>query len=727
MATTLTRRFLLRSGALAGGGLLLGFGYAPEDAAAAETADFVPNAFIRLTPDGAVTLMSPNPEVGQGIKTSQPMLLAEEMDVDWKDVRVEQGDLDEDAYGRQSAGGSTSTPRGWEPMRQAGAAARQMLLAAAAETWSVPVAELTTSPGRVLHAGSGRSASYGELAAAAAKQPAPDPEKVPLKDPADYRIIGTSVPTVGLDKMVVGEPIYGIDLRLPGMLTAAFEKCPVFGGKAVSANLDEIEKLPGVRRAFLVPGDAKNGLDSGVAIVGDHFWAVQSARKKLKVEWDEGPTAAHSTDGFARQADELLPQKPAFTIRADGDVDAALADAAHTVEARYDYPFISHAQLEPNNCAAQFRDGRLEIWAPSQTPGRGRSMAAGLLGLDEKEIKLHLLRIGGGFGRRLMNDYVVEAAWIARELNGPPVQLVWTREDDMRHDFYRPGGFQRLQGGVDGEGKLVAWKNHFVSFGEGERFSSSANISEDEFPAQFVPNFDLGATLLESGVPTGPLRAPRSNSLAWVIQSFLDELAHTAGKDPVRFRLDLLGEPRVVGSGRGAYDAGRMRGVLELVAEKSGWGKTNLPKGTGMGVAFHYSHRGYFAEVARVSVDERKRVRVEKVWAAGDIGAHIIHPSSAINQTQGAIVDGMSELMEQRITVRNGRTVESNYHEHPLVRLKQAPPEIEVHFLKSANSPTGIGEPSLPPVIPAITNAMFAATGERVRSLPLSQHGYRWA
>ncbi len=730
--SAIDRRQFLRVSTLAGGGLLIGAwldfgrdGVLEASEVSGVEGDFSPNAFIRIAPNGTITVMSKNPEIGQGIKTMLPMLIAEELDVDFSAIKIEQAMSDPSKYGTQVAGGSTATPTNWEPLRRAGAAGRQMLVAAAAQAWSVPAAECTTASGVVHHRASNRQMSYGALATAASALTPPELASVTLKNPKDFKIIGKAISGVDNDKVVTGKPLFGIDVTVPGMLFATYEKCRVFGGRAVSANLDEIKAMPGVRNVFIVEGGTVlSGLLSGVAIVASSWWAAKSARSKLRVTWDEGATAQQSTASFAAKAKEFFAQAPQRSLRTDGDVTAAFTGAAKTVEATYEYPFLAHATLEPQNCTAHFKDNAIEIWAPTQNPQSGRVLVAKTLGIAEKDVAIHMTRSGGGFGRRLNNDYMVEAAMISK-LAGAPVKVLWTREDDIQHDFYRPAGFHKLKGGVDASGKLTAWQNHFVSFSNNDKdFVASAGMDGAEFPATSIPNYALGVSTMPLGVPTGFLRAPGSNALSYVMQSFIDEMAHAAKKDQVQFRLDLLAAMPAEAP-RGVMVASRMKGVLEMVAEKSGWGTRKLPKGTGMGVAFHFSHRGYFAEVVEATVTKAGKLTVNKVWVAGDVGSQIINPFGAINQVQGSVIDGIGEALAQEITIEAGRTKQSSFADFPLIKLTQTP-IVEVHFRTTEYPPTGMGEPALPPVVPALCNAIFAATGKRIRSLPLSKHNLSW-
>ncbi len=534
------RRSFLQVSAAVGGGLLLR-ATLPRMAFAQEKPAPL-NAFVRIAPDGVITIMSKNPEVGQGIKTMLPMVIAEELDADWKQVRIEQAPLDEAKYGRQFAGGSMATPLNYDPLRRVGAAGRQMLLSAAAATWNVPVAECRTRASIVYHDKTGRTLGYGAIASKAADSPLPDLRSVALKDPKTFSIIGRPIPGVDNGKIVTGKKLFGIDMTMPGMLHAVFHKCPVFGGKVVSANIDAIRQLPGIHDAFIVRGQAgpdQQSLAEGVAILAKSWWLANRARDKLQVVWDEGPTAAQSTQGFAAQAAKLAQNPPASWLRRDGDTAAAFGSATHVVEAAYAYPFLSHIDLEPQNCTAHVQDGKVTLWAPTQNPGPGQKLVAATLGIPETDVTVYMTRIGGGFGRRLRNDFMAEAAWIAKQA-GVPVKLLWNRADDMQHDFYRPAGFHFFKGGVDDKGKLVALSDHFVTFGKNGRLADSATMDPTEFPAALVPNLDYGQSVMELGVPTGPMRAPRSNALAFVFQSFLDELAHESAQDPVAFRLALL-------------------------------------------------------------------------------------------------------------------------------------------------------------------------------------------
>ncbi len=741
------RRSFLKASAVAGGGVLLGLYVEPEAKAQGRGQQQVPpdpHNYITVGADGTVTIVAKNPEVGQGVKNMLSMMIADELDVDWKSIKVVQADFEAAKYAAQSAGGSTATPNNWNPMRQVGAAGRSMFIAAAAQTWGVSPADCTTASGRVTC--QGKTLSYGELASKVASMPVPNLADLKLKDPKDYKIIGKAQTGLDVKNIVTGKPLFAIDVKVPGMVYAVFEKCPVFGGKVVSANLDEIKKLPGIKNAFVVerpvltdavlPGDP--GLENGIAILGETWWHAQSARKKLVVKWDEGPRASQSSATFAANAAKMSQEEPQWNIRKDGDAEAALKTAVKVVEANYSYPFISHAPLEPQGATAHWQNGKLELWSNSQTPGRGRGDTAKLLGIQDSDITQHMVRGGGGFGRRLTNDYMMEAAWISRQAGGIPVKLLWSREDDMTHDYYRPGGFQYLKGGLDQSGKLVAWRNHFISYGVDKAFVASGGMGPTEFPQRFIPNYSLHASLQPLGIKTGALRAPSSNAFAFVIQSFIDELAHAAGKDPVAFRLEILNadnpppapaNPGGRGGGPPGMNSSRMKGVVELAAQISDWDKRSksLPKGTAMGIAFHFSHSGYFAEVAEVQVDAAKKVKVNKIWVAADVGSQIINPSGADNICEGAMIDGLSELMYQEITVENGRVQQTNYDKHGMMRIAQAPPAIEIHYAKTNFGPTGLGEPALPPVLPAVANAIFSATGIRVRQLPIKNSGFSWA
>lgn len=737
-AEQLSRRNFLRITAAIGGGMMLDAAFAVPVSAQVPKASQNPvpvpapvtvrtpppppllvSAYVTIARDGIVSIMAKNPEIGQGIKTMLPMLIAEELDVDWKDVRVLQADLNAELYMRQIAGGSTATPTNWLPMRQVGAAGRAMLIAAAARNWDVPVDQCDTLPGQVRHRPTGRLIAYGDLADRAATLPAPDLEKVKLKDSRDFRIIGQPIRNVDSAAVTTGQPLFGIDVDLPGMKYAIFHKSPVFGGACTGANLDEIRRLPGVRDAFIVEGDRDpSGLVSGVAIVADSWWQANRARKSLKATWDDGPIAQMSTTGFEAQTRQFAARSPEKAIRRDGDVDAALANATQVVEATYSYPFIAHAPLEPQNTTAVWKDGEVEIWSPTQNPEPGRQLVAKTLGVKAQDVTVHLTRCGGGFGRRLLNDYMVEAAAIAKRV-AMPVKLLWTREDDMQHDFYRPGGSHVLKAGLDKSGKLIAWKNHFITYGADGRPGVCADIGVNEFPARLVANFEVGHSLIPFGMPTGSLRAPRSNALAYAFQAFLDEVATSSGQDPLAFHLSMLGKPRVVGEGdRGRYDVGRARAVLTTVAKRAKWGKRKLPPRTGLGIAHWYSHQGYFAAVVEARVEDSGKVVPVKVWTVGDVGAHIINPSGADHQVRGAILDGLAQTLGQAITFEAGKTKQRNFGDFPLMRMRDAPP-IDVFFLKTDNPVTGLGEPALPPIPPALCNAIFAAVGKRVRDLPI--------
>jgi isoquinoline 1-oxidoreductase beta subunit len=711
----LKKRAFLKVSMMASGALVVGVGW--DSAALAsepEGSTWKPNLYVRIGRDGKITIVSKNPEAGQGVKTAFPMVVAECLEVDWKKVSVEQAPLD-DRYGRQVVGGSRGTPDSWDDLRIAGTGALHLLTTAAAKQWGVSPSECIARSGSIIHESTGRSAPYESLLDAAAGLPVPEVSALKLKSrPGDFRLLGTFVPGVYNPRIVTGQPLFGCDTRLDGMLYAVFEKCPVFGGKVRSANVERLKTLPGVTHAFEVEGTQNlNGLLPGVAIVAETWWEANSARGQLRVEWET--SHADSSTDFDRRADEL-GKEPGETLRADGNVDEAFDSADTVIEASYYYPFVSHANMEPQNCTALYHEsGKMELWAPSQNPKSGRSLIAGTLGIPEDRIHVNLTRIGGGFGRRLRNDFMVEAAWIAREIRRP-VQLQWTREDDMGHDFYRPAAWHHFRTGIDASGKMSAFDHHFVTFGRDGRTVSGAGLNPKHYPAGLVPNFRLRQSIIETHVPTGPWRSPGHSAYCWAYQSFFDEVALAAGRDQLEFRLDLLsrsfGEPPL--------DLERTAGTLRVAAEKAGWGRKPGPN-RGLGMAFHFDHGGFVSHVAEVAANG-SGIKVEKVWSGIDVGP-VINLSGARNQVEGCVVDALSTA-QLEITFANGAAEQGNFDDYDLLRIDQAP-EIECHFIQSDHPPMGLGEPPLAPATPAIANAIFAATGTRIRKLPFSRSGIK--
>ena len=721
------RRAVLKASLLAGGGLALEM-LVPFPARLARAMDGKSgaagelSAFVTIGTDGTVTIVSKNPELGQGVKTSLPMMVADELDCDWSQVRISQADLDQKRYREQSAGGSNATPKNWLPMRQTGAAARAMLLQAAANKWKVDAHELTTSRGRILHAASGRAVGYGEVASAAAALPPPELESVQLKRPEQFTIIGR--PTVGVDsaRIVRGEPIFGMDTHLPGMLYAVYEVAPAHGGRLVKAHIEEAKRSPGVKHVVPIigNGDHDAGLADGVAIVASNWWLANQARSKLNVEWDLSAAKSHSSSVYRAKADAAIAAGPSSDLRLDGDPVAKLASATKRIAARYDYPFIAHAPMEPQNCTARYAEGRFEIWAPTQQPQRGLETLSKALDIAPETVTLHLTRAGGGFGRRLMNDYMVQVAAIAKAVPGVPIQLIWSREDDIRRDYYRPGGWHSLEAGLSSKGDLIAFTDHFVTFGDGKTPARAAGYNPAMPPAGLIPHLRFSQSMMPTVVTTGALRAPGSNALCFVSQSFLDEVAIAAGTDLPRLMLTLLGERREVAAPDNgiAFDTGRARDVIEKVVQTSAWAQKPTSAGRAKGFAFYFSHRGYIAEVVEASVTGAD-VTVHKVWVAGDVGSQIVNPMGAENQARGAVIDGLAQaLTGQAIEFVDGVVQQSNFNDFPLARIPMTP-EIEIAWVRSDKPPTGLGEPVLPPVIPALTNAIFAATGTRIRSLPV--------
>jgi isoquinoline 1-oxidoreductase beta subunit len=729
-AISLSRREFIKL-AGASGSLVVGLSVLPGEVFAQSsnsTAEL--NTYVLINADNSIRIYAPNPEIGQGIKTALPMIVAEELDADWKQVIVESAPVAE-LYGRQAAGGSTSILTRWNEMRGMGAIARQMLVQAASDQWNLPASELSTQDSTVSHQGTGRSASYGELAAAAVKLPMPNVDQLEFKTPDQYKLLGTRITGVNNQEVVTGQPLFGIDTVVPGMLYANYVKCPVIGGKAVSANLDEIKALPGIKHAFIMPGTTDvsyfevgsgDGVASGVAIVAESTWQAIKARRQLNVEWDTSNASDDNWDDFVEQATELAKGPGANVLDEKGDVTAALQNADKTVASTYSFGYVSHAQLEPQNCVADWKGDSVEVWAPTQTPSAAVNSLNKLLGIPKENITLHQIRAGGGFGRRLENDYAREAALISREI-GVPVKLQWTREDDMAFDYFRPGGFYSLAGGLDQNGKLSVWDNHIIAPSvDGNSPGFAAGLRPPAYPRQLLDQYRFTQSLITYKTPTGFCRAPTSNTYAFVEQCFIHELADAAGRDHVEFLVETM--VGMTGQGQGfarSPDRTRAVNVIQTVAKRANWGQS-MPEGRALGLAFYYSHAGHIAEIADVSVDSAKKVTIHKVWVVADIGT-VINLSGAENQCQGAVIDAISTMMAQEITMKDGQIEQTNFHQYPLLRSNNRP-EIDVHFVDSGNSPTGMGEPAFPPLAPAVGNAIFAATGERARSLPISNLGF---
>ncbi|MFP4281281.1 MAG: molybdopterin cofactor-binding domain-containing protein [Opitutales bacterium] len=702
-----SRRSFIKASAAAGGGLLLGIHLVrPARATAADPANppenQAANAYLRVAPDGRVTLLSPNPEIGQGVKTAMPMVVAEELDVPWEQVSVEQAPLDTEAYANQFAGGSLSITLGWDALRKAGASGRYLLRAAAAQEWDVPLADVETrGDGFVHHPKTGNKLAYGALTATAATLEVPD--SPPLKDPKDFRLLGSSIKNVDNRAILTGQPLYGIDTRREGMRYAAVARPPAFGAKLKSVDSSAAEDMPKVEKVVR--------LENSVAVIAGGTWEAFKARDALELEW-EMPDPRESTRQQFADAAKLLEGPPEQVRRADGDVEAGLQAAAQVIEATYEVPFLPHAMLEPLNFYADVREDRVELHGPTQVPAQARTEVAKLTGLPESKITVTMTRQGGGFGRRLHTDSVIEAAAVSQAA-GLPVNVVWTREDCMTAGFYRPAGLYRFRAGLDEEGKLSTW--HLALAGIG----NESPVAVGNFPAACVPNFQIDSRAVPGKVTTLWWRAPNNNICGFLDQTFLDEIAHTLGKDPLAFQLELLEIAAKEPVGELSFDPARYRRVLETAAEMAAWG-TSPGEGIHAGIAARYSHRSYVAQVAHVSVNDG-RLKVHKVFCAVDCGI-VVNRSGALTQIEGGIIDGIGSCWFGDLPIQDSAATAKNFDRYRLIRLREAP-AIETRFIESDLHPTGLGEPSLPPAPAAVANAIFAATGQRIRKVPFVQSG----
>ncbi len=703
-----SRRDFLKTSAAGTTGLVIGFylrGNSDAALAASPAAGpFAPNAWIRVATDDTVTLLIGQSEMGQGVVTSLSMLLAEELEADWKKIRTEFAPADP-AYnnpliGMQATGGSTSVRGAWQPLRKAGAAARALLITAAAETWGVDRATCRAENGVVIHSPSARRLTYGGLVEKAAGLPVP--KDVPLKDPKDFRLVGKRTLRLDTPEKVDGRARFGIDVRLPGMLHAVVARCPVFGGKVASFDAGKVKTVRGVHQ--VVP------ITSGIAVVANSTWAAMEGRRALQITWDEGPNAALDSDGISKLYAERAGQA-GVVARKEGDAAAGLSGAAKKLEAVYEVPFLAHATMEPMNCTAHVRGDACEVWVPTQFQTISRSLAAKITGLPLSSVQVHTTFLGGGFGRRWELDFVAEAVELSKAM-GAPVQVIWSREDDMQHDFYRPATYNRLAAGLDAQGFPVAWTHRIVGpsimsrvfpdFVKNGLDRSSVDGAADLPYA--LPNILVDYVLTQTPVPVGFWRSVGNSQNSFISECFFDELAVAGGKDPYELRRRLLNK------------SPRHLGVLELAATKAGWG-TPLPPGRHRGIAVVSSFGSYIAQVAEVSVAKGGAVRVHRVVCAVDCGS-VVNPDTIEAQMESGIVFGLTAALKGAITIGNGRVQQSNFHDYEMLRIHEMP-VVEVHIVPSKEAPGGIGEPGTPPIAPAVANAVFAATGKRIRRLPI--------
>ncbi len=686
---TVSRRTFLKVSSLAGGGFLLGFRLPSADGGAAPDV-FEPNAWLRIAPDGIVTVVYGRAEMGQGSSTALPMIVAEELDADWDAVRWEQADAHPTKYGNMSTGGSQSVRRFWTQLRTAGATARSMLISAAAVRWGVDPATCRTDRGVVTHS-NGKRLTYGELASDAAQLPVP--ESAPLKERKDFRIIGKRMARFDIPPKVYAETRYGSDMTIPGMVTASIERCPTMGGSLIDVDSSTAKTVPGVRDVITT--------ESGVAVVADGTWAAFQGREALRINWKEGPWARQSSEEIWKQF-EARSSEPGTVSTESGDALTALRGAATTIEAVYTAPFVAHATMEPMTCIADVRADRCEIWAPTQSPQSAQRRAAEILGLPLEQVTVHVLLSGSAFGRRLESDYVEDAVRVSKAV-GKPAKIVWTRADDLKHDWFRPATYNVVRGGLDQAGAIVSWTHRIVGP------DSRGLVVAGSTPPYDIPNLLVDFHLLETGVRLGAWRSVGPSQNGFVVESFIDELAHAAKQDPFAFRRSLMG------------GSPRLRGALDHVAQKAGWG-TPLPPGVGRGIAAVESFGTAAAQVAEVSVTDGV-LAIRRIVTALDCGPYV-NPDTIEAQIDGAVGMALGAAMKDQITVQGGRVVQSNFDDYRIFTIRDLP-RCEVHIMETDNPVGGIGEPALPPTTPAVCNAIFAASGIRIRSLPFDPRAIR--